>query len=111
MVGGSSSVPGAMLLAGEAALRAGGGKLQVATTDSVVAQMAVTIPEALVSRTPELQSGDISPEATEQILALADSATSILLRPGTSASSSTHSARPTSPRTSPACTTSRRPQC
>jgi ADP-dependent NAD(P)H-hydrate dehydratase len=82
MVGGSASVPGAMLLAGEAALRAGGGKLQVATTDSVASQMAVTIPEALVSRTPELQSGDISPEAAEQVLALADSAAAVLLGPG-----------------------------
>jgi ADP-dependent NAD(P)H-hydrate dehydratase len=82
MVGGSASVPGAMLLAGEASLRAGGGKLQVATTDSVAAQMAVTIPEALVSRTPELQSGDISPEAAEQVLALADSAAAVLLGPG-----------------------------
>jgi ADP-dependent NAD(P)H-hydrate dehydratase len=82
MVGGSSSVPGAMILAGEGALRAGGGKLQVATTEGVAAQMAVSIPEALVSRTPELQSGDISPEAGDQILALAESATAILLGPG-----------------------------
>jgi hydroxyethylthiazole kinase-like uncharacterized protein yjeF len=82
MVGGSSSVPGAMLLAGEASLRAGGGKLQVATTDSVAAQMAVTIPEALVERTPELMSGDISPEAADQILELARSASAILLGPG-----------------------------
>jgi hydroxyethylthiazole kinase-like uncharacterized protein yjeF len=82
MVGGSSSVPGAMLLAGEAALRAGGGKLQVATTDSVAAQMAVALPEALVSRTPELQTGDISPEAAGQILELAGSAEAILLGPG-----------------------------
>jgi ADP-dependent NAD(P)H-hydrate dehydratase len=82
MVGGSASVPGAMLLAGEASLRAGGGKLQVCTTDSVAAQMAVTIPEALVSRAPQLRSGDISPEAAEQIVDLADSASSVLLGPG-----------------------------
>jgi ADP-dependent NAD(P)H-hydrate dehydratase len=82
MVGGSSSVPGAMLLAGEAALRSGGGKLQVATTDSVAAQLAVTLPEALVSRAPELTTGDISPEAAEQILSLAGSASAILLGPG-----------------------------
>lgn len=82
LVGGSSSVPGAMLLAGEASLRAGAGKLQVATTDSVAAQMAVSIPEALVSRTPELRSGDISPEAAEQVLALAEAAAAVLLGPG-----------------------------
>jgi hydroxyethylthiazole kinase-like uncharacterized protein yjeF len=82
LVGGSSSVPGAMLLAGEAALRSGAGKLQVATTESVAAQMAVSIPEALVSRTPELRSGDISPEAGEQVLALAEDAAAVLLGPG-----------------------------
>jgi ADP-dependent NAD(P)H-hydrate dehydratase len=82
LVGGSASVPGAMLLAGEAALRAGGGKLQVATTDSVAAQMAVTIPEALVARTAQVDSGDISPEAAEQILALAEHASAVLLGPG-----------------------------
>ena len=85
MVGGSSSVPGAMLLAGEAALRTGAGKLQVATTDSVAAHMAVAIPEALVSRTPELMSGDISPEAADQVLSLAEDAAAVLLGPGVTA--------------------------
>ena len=47
MVGGSAGVPGAMVLAGEASLRAGAGKLQVVTTGSVAGQMAVSIPEAL----------------------------------------------------------------
>lgn len=82
LVGGSSSVPGAMVLAGEAALRVGAGKLQVATTDSVAAQLAVLIPEALVSRTPELTTGDISPEAATQVLDLAGSAAAVLLGSG-----------------------------
>ena len=82
MVGGSASVPGAMLLAGEASLRAGGGRLQVATTAGVAGQMGVTIPEALVSRTPEVDSGDIAPAAAEQILGLAENASAILLGPG-----------------------------
>jgi ADP-dependent NAD(P)H-hydrate dehydratase len=82
MVGGSANVPGAMLLAGEASLRAGGGKLQVATTDSVAAQMAVSIPEALVSRTAEADSGDIAPESAKQIVELAEGASAVLLGPG-----------------------------
>jgi ADP-dependent NAD(P)H-hydrate dehydratase len=99
MVGGSSSVPGAMLLAGEAALRSGGGKLQVATTDSVAAQLAVTLPEALVSRAPELTTGDISPEAAQQILSLAESASAVLLGPGiTSPEASTRLLREVVPR-------------
>lgn len=48
IVGGSMRVPGAALLAGEAALRAGAGKLQIATAASVAPGMALAVPEALV---------------------------------------------------------------
>src|SRR3954447_23111093 len=82
MVGGSAGVPGAMLLAGEASLRAGGGKLQVVTTDSVAGQMAVSIPEALVRRADEGPSGDIAPSAADDIVDLAESASAVLLGPG-----------------------------
>ena len=82
MVGGSAGVPGAMLLAGEAALRAGAGKLQVVTTDSVAGQMAVSIPEALVRRADERPSGDIAPSAADDIVELAESASAVLLGPG-----------------------------
>jgi len=82
LVGGSSSVPGAMQLAGEASLRAGGGKLQVVTTESVAGHMAVSIPEALVARAPEGPSGDIAADAADQVVELADGATAVLLGPG-----------------------------
>jgi hydroxyethylthiazole kinase-like uncharacterized protein yjeF len=82
MVGGSAGVPGAMVLAGEASLRAGAGKLQVVTTGSVAGQMAVSIPEALVRRAEEVESGDISPSAADEIVELAQSASAILLGPG-----------------------------
>jgi hydroxyethylthiazole kinase-like uncharacterized protein yjeF len=82
MVGGSTSVPGAMVLAGEAALRAGAGKLQVATTRGVAEQMAVTLPEARVQRTEEVDSGDIAPSAADMVLELAASAAAVLLGPG-----------------------------
>jgi ADP-dependent NAD(P)H-hydrate dehydratase len=82
MVGGSAGVPGAMVLAGEASLRAGAGKLQVVTTDSVAGQMAVSIPEALVRRADERDSGDIAPSAADQIVDLAESASAVLLGPG-----------------------------
>ena len=82
MVGGSAGVPGAMVLAGEASLRAGAGKLQVVTTGSVAGQMAVSIPEALVRRAEEGDSGDISPSAADEIVELAESASAVLLGPG-----------------------------
>ena len=39
VLGGTASTPGAVLLAGEAALRAGAGKLQIATAAPVAAQL------------------------------------------------------------------------
>jgi hydroxyethylthiazole kinase-like uncharacterized protein yjeF len=48
VIGGSRHVPGAALLAGTAALRAGAGKLQVATVRDLATTLAVAMPEALV---------------------------------------------------------------
>ncbi|HYI48293.1 MAG TPA: NAD(P)H-hydrate dehydratase [Allosphingosinicella sp.] len=49
IVGGSAEVPGAALLAGIAALRAGAGKLQIVTDAAVATAMGVAVPEARVS--------------------------------------------------------------
>lgn len=62
-VGGSSRTPGAVLLAAEAALRCGAGKLQVATTASTAPAMGVALPEALVLPLPENAEGGIDPAA------------------------------------------------
>jgi hydroxyethylthiazole kinase-like uncharacterized protein yjeF len=48
IVGGSDVTPGAVLLAGIAALRAGAGKLRISTASSVATAVAVALPEALV---------------------------------------------------------------
>ena len=81
-VGGSARVPGALQLGGEAALRAGGGKLQVLTTASVARQVAVSLPEALVERAEEGDSGDIVPEAADRVVELAEGARAVLTGPG-----------------------------
>jgi hydroxyethylthiazole kinase-like uncharacterized protein yjeF len=70
-----------VLLAAEAALRSGAGKLQVATVASLAVAIAVALPEALVLPLPE-RGGDIAPEAAADILALAEGASSVLLGPG-----------------------------
>jgi hydroxyethylthiazole kinase-like uncharacterized protein yjeF len=49
IVGGSREVPGAAILAGIAAMRAGAGKLQIATDESVAVPIAIAMPEALVT--------------------------------------------------------------
>jgi hydroxyethylthiazole kinase-like uncharacterized protein yjeF len=48
VVGGSRSTPGAVLLAGVAALRAGAGRLQLAVEASTVSALSIAVPEAKV---------------------------------------------------------------
>ena len=48
VVGGSTMTPGAVLLAGRAALRMGAGRLQVATAPEVAIPVGVAFPEAMV---------------------------------------------------------------
>ena len=59
VIGGSTETLGAVLLAAEAAMRAGAGKLQVATVASLAPFAAAALPEALVRALPETQGGAI----------------------------------------------------
>lgn len=60
VIGGSARIPGAVLLAAEAALRAGAGKLQVATVASVAPALALALPEAMVLGLHEDAHGEIA---------------------------------------------------
>jgi ADP-dependent NAD(P)H-hydrate dehydratase len=62
VIGGSVEVPGAALLSGLAALRAGAGKLQIATSRSVAVPLALAVPEARVTGMRETPEGEISPD-------------------------------------------------
>ena len=84
VVGGCRQTPGAVLLAAEAALRLGAGKVQIATTASTATQLAAVFPEAYVEGLPESRSGDVLPSAATRILQLAESADAVLLGPGMS---------------------------
>jgi ADP-dependent NAD(P)H-hydrate dehydratase len=48
VIGGSEQIPGAVILAATAALRAGAGKLQIATSRGVAPWVAIAVPEARV---------------------------------------------------------------
>ena len=82
VVGGSRRTPGAVLLAAEAAVRAGAGKPQVATVESVAVAVSVALPEALVTDLPETGHGEIAAKAAEQVLDLAAGCDALLLGPG-----------------------------
>lgn len=82
IVGGGAQTPGAILLAAEAAMRVGAGKLQMATVKSTAPLVSTAVPEAYVQGLPEQPDGDISPDAAEQVLELAGKADAVLLGPG-----------------------------
>ena len=57
ILAGSRKVPGAALLAAKAAMRAGAGKLRIASARSVVTQLGIAMPEAMVVGLSEDQNG------------------------------------------------------
>ena len=82
VVGGAPTLPGALVLAGTAVLRAGAGKLQLATCRSVALHVGTAVPEALVVHLPESRGGGISAGAAGAIAERAEQADALLLGPG-----------------------------
>jgi ADP-dependent NAD(P)H-hydrate dehydratase len=82
VVGGTRATPGAVLLAGEGALRAGAGKLLLASVESVMSALGVAVPEASVTALPETASGCISPDAAEIVVSRANEADLLLVGSG-----------------------------
>jgi ADP-dependent NAD(P)H-hydrate dehydratase len=82
VVAGSTELPGAALLTGTAALRAGAGKLQIATCRGVAIQVGVAVPEARVFAMPETETGAISPESASLLLSRANACSAVVVGPG-----------------------------
>ena len=83
VIGGARMTPGAVLLAGVAALRAGAGRLTLAVAESVAVQLAVALPEAGVLGLPETASGSVrGAGAASELASLLESADAILIGPG-----------------------------
>jgi hydroxyethylthiazole kinase-like uncharacterized protein yjeF len=82
LVGGCTENPGGLLLAAESALRAGAGKLQLATADSVAAAVAIAVPEARVFAFPASGSDGLNPRAARGIAERADRVNALLIGPG-----------------------------
>ena len=82
VAGGSTEVPGAIILGGIAALRAGAGKLQIATCSTASLAVAVTVPEARVLGLPQSGTGDIDPSGADRLLDAVHGVAATLLGPG-----------------------------
>lgn len=83
IVAGSVEVPGAALLAATAALRAGAGKLQVATVAGVAPHLGIAVPESMVIGLRETADGGMEHRAAaERLGPKAERADAVLVGPG-----------------------------
>jgi ADP-dependent NAD(P)H-hydrate dehydratase len=82
VIGGARATPGAVLLAGIAALRAGAGRLTLAVAESVAAQPAVSFPEAGVVGLPETGDGSVLGSGLDPVFGDLENADAVLIGPG-----------------------------
>ncbi len=82
IIGGSARIPGALILAARAALRAGCGTVRVAAPKSVALHIGIVVPELFVLPLPETEDGDIAKGALELIEAQFESCQAVVLGPG-----------------------------
>ena len=82
VVGGATSTPGAVLLAGTAALRAGAGRLQVITVETTSVALGVSLPEAMVAGLPVDEEGSIAADAADELVESLRGAGTVVLGPG-----------------------------
>ena len=81
VIGGAAEIPGALLLAGVAALRVGAGKLKLAGPRSAMSALGVAMPEARVIGLPETGDGFLDRRAGSRAGEVAN-AEAILIGPG-----------------------------
>ncbi|MYN05407.1 NAD(P)H-hydrate dehydratase [Pseudoduganella sp. DS3] len=82
VVAGSAEMPGAALLAAEAALRAGAGKLTVGTAASVAPQLGTALPEARVIGLGETAAHGVQADSARRLGELAGKVDALLVGPG-----------------------------
>lgn len=82
IIAGSRDVPGAALLAALGAMRAGAGKLRIATTEGLAIQLGIAMPEAMVIGISEDESGGFNAGAPKTLLAQAEKVDAVIAGPG-----------------------------
>jgi hydroxyethylthiazole kinase-like uncharacterized protein yjeF len=82
IIAGSRDVAGAALLTAEAAMRAGAGRLQIATVASAAPQLAFAMPEAMVIGVDEADDGGFAPSTVARLAERAGKADAVVAGPG-----------------------------
>ncbi len=82
IVGGSAYMPGALLMAVQAAVRSGVGLVTAFAPASVASALAAQVPEAMWIPWPETGNGTLSPHAMPLLLDRINNASAVLVGPG-----------------------------
>jgi hydroxyethylthiazole kinase-like uncharacterized protein yjeF len=82
VIAGSSRTPGAAVLAAEASLRAGAGKLTVGTPAALASYVATVVPESLVEPLPTPDGGHLGESAGDVVRELTEKADAVLVGSG-----------------------------
>jgi hydroxyethylthiazole kinase-like uncharacterized protein yjeF len=82
VIAGSRQVPGAALLTATAAMRAGAGKLRIATVESVAVQLGIAMPEAMVIGISEDEEGGFADSAVKTLTKQASDVDAVVAGPG-----------------------------
>jgi len=82
VAGGAETVPGALLLTGEAAFRAGAGKVQLATVVRAAITLGLQMPEAAVFGLPANGAGELAGEAGRELADMLEMCDIAVLGPG-----------------------------
>jgi ADP-dependent NAD(P)H-hydrate dehydratase len=82
VIAGSTEVPGAALLCSLAAMRAGTGKLKIATSTEAAKALGVAMPEARVIGVPEGRDGGVARSAVKRLAELAGNVDAVVAGPG-----------------------------
>jgi hydroxyethylthiazole kinase-like uncharacterized protein yjeF len=82
VIAGSTEVPGAALLAGLGALRAGAGILQIAMCRSAASHLGIAMPEAMVVGCRETPAGGIDAANAPRLTELGSGCDAVLIGPG-----------------------------
>jgi hydroxyethylthiazole kinase-like uncharacterized protein yjeF len=82
IIAGHIDLPGAALLAGHGALRAGAGVLRIATCRRNAPHLGAAMPEAMVVGLSETADGEMAPENRQRLVDLASSSDAVLIGAG-----------------------------
>ncbi len=82
IIAGSRDVPGAALLCALSAMRAGAGRLQIATVDTVAPHLAMAMPEAMVVGMAQGRDGGFAPSTVKPLAERAARADAVVAGPG-----------------------------